>query len=81
MPTLPKPKLLLPALVLAALLALPGAPGATLAYVKNPFNATVYVADDDGSGAHKVEEGHNPASPRTGSRSPTCTKARRTRRN
>jgi len=60
MPTLPKLKLLLPALVLASLLALPAGAGATLAYVKNPFNATVYVANDDGSGARKVETGHNP---------------------
>jgi Tol biopolymer transport system component len=60
MPTALKLKLLLPALVLVALLALPAAAGATLAYVKNPFNATVYVADDDGSGARKVEAGHNP---------------------
>ncbi len=60
MPTLPKLKLLLPALVLAALLVLPASAGATLAYVKNPFNATVYVADDDGSGAHKVGKGHSP---------------------
>ncbi|HVQ57913.1 MAG TPA: hypothetical protein VMS60_03290 [Solirubrobacterales bacterium] len=60
MPTPPKPKLLLPTLVLAALLAFPALAGATLAYVKNPFNATVYVAEDDGSGAHKVEQGHNP---------------------
>ncbi|HET8955753.1 MAG TPA: hypothetical protein VFN18_08860 [Solirubrobacterales bacterium] len=60
MPTSPKLKLLLPALVLTALLALPAAAGATLAYVKNPFNATVFVAGDDGSGARKVEAGHNP---------------------
>jgi len=60
MPTLPKPKLLLPALVLATLLAFPALAGATLAYVKNPFKATVYVAEDDGSSAHKVEQGHNP---------------------
>jgi len=60
MPTLPKPKLLLPALVLAALLTFPAVAGATLAYVKNPFNAMVYVADDDGSGAKKVDKGHSP---------------------
>jgi Tol biopolymer transport system component len=60
MPTFPKPKLLLPALVLAALLAFPAIAGATLAYVKNPFKATVYVANDDGSGAKKVDTGHNP---------------------
>ncbi|MFL5874094.1 MAG: hypothetical protein ACJ75T_11580 [Solirubrobacterales bacterium] len=57
---LAKPKLLLPALVIAALLALPAGASATLAYVKNPFNATVFVASDDGSSARKVETGHNP---------------------
>jgi WD40-like Beta Propeller Repeat len=60
MPTRLKPKLLLPALVLALLLALPATAGATLSYVKNPPNATVFVADDDGSGALKVATGHNP---------------------
>jgi Tol biopolymer transport system component len=55
-----KPKLLLPALVLSAFLAFPVAAGATLSYVKNPFNSTVFVANDDGSGAKKVEAGHNP---------------------
>ncbi|HEY6730662.1 MAG TPA: hypothetical protein VI039_06515 [Solirubrobacterales bacterium] len=60
MPILPKSKLLLSALVIAALLALPASAGATLSYVKNPFNATVFVANDDGSGARKVETGHNP---------------------
>jgi dipeptidyl aminopeptidase/acylaminoacyl peptidase len=60
MPTLAKPKLLLPALVIAALLALPAGASATLSYVKNPFNSTVFVAADDGSGARKVEAGHNP---------------------
>jgi len=60
MPTSPKSKLLLPALCLAALLVLPATAGATLSYVKNPFNATVFVAGDDGSGAHKVATGHNP---------------------
>jgi len=60
MPTYSKPKLLLPVLVLVALLALPASAGATLSYVKNPFNATVFVANDDGSGARKVEAGHNP---------------------
>lgn len=60
MPTSAKPKLLLPALVIAALLALPAGASATLSYVKNPFNSTVFVANDDGSGAKKVEAGHNP---------------------
>jgi Tol biopolymer transport system component len=60
MPTLAKPKLLLPALVVVALLALPAVASATLSYVKNPFNSTIFVASDDGSGAKKVEAGHNP---------------------
>lgn len=60
MPTFPKPKLLLPALVLAALLAFPALAGATLAYVKNPLHATVYVASDDGSGARKIGAGRAP---------------------
>lgn len=60
MPTLAKSKLLLPALVLVALLALPAAAQATLAYVKNPFHTTVYVANDDGSAPHKVAAGRAP---------------------
>lgn len=60
MPTLAKPKLLLSALVAVALLAFPAGASATLSYVKNPFNSTVFVANDDGSGARKVETGHNP---------------------
>ena len=60
MPNSLNSKLLLPALVAAALLALPAGASATLSYVKNPFNATVFVANDDGSGARKVETGHNP---------------------
>lgn len=60
MPILAKSKLLLPALVIAALLTLPAGASATLSYVKNPFNSTVFVANDDGSGARKVEAGHNP---------------------
>lgn len=55
-----KPKLLLPVLVLAALLALPAVAGATLSYVKDPFKTMIYVAADDGSGARKVAKGHNP---------------------
>lgn len=60
MPAISKSKLLLPALVVAALLALPAGASATLSYVKNPFNSTVFVANDDGSAARKVETGHNP---------------------
>jgi Tol biopolymer transport system component len=60
MPTLPKLKLLLPALAFAVALALPAAADATLSYVKNPLHATVFVAADDGSDARKVGPGHNP---------------------
>jgi Tol biopolymer transport system component len=60
MPTYSKPKLLLPVLVAAALLAFPVAASATLSYVKNPFKTTVFVAEDDGSSPRKVETGHNP---------------------
>lgn len=57
---MPKTKLFLPALVLLALLAFPVAAGATLSYVKNPFHGTVFVAENDGSGAHKVGPGRSP---------------------
>jgi Tol biopolymer transport system component len=60
MPTPSKPKLLLPVLVLAALFAFPAAASATLSYVKDPFKTMIFVANDDGSGARKVEKGHNP---------------------
>lgn len=46
--------------VFVVLLALPATATATLAYVKNQFKATVFVANDDGSGARKVATGHNP---------------------
>jgi len=55
-----KPKLFLSAFVLAALLALPASASATLAYVKSPFNATVFVANDDGGSPHRVAAGHGP---------------------
>lgn len=60
MPTQSKLPLLLSALVLAALLAFPAAAAATLAYVHNPFSPAVFVANDDGSGARKVDSGSNP---------------------
>jgi hypothetical protein len=60
MPTRSKLPLLLSALVLAVLLALPAAASATLAYVHNPFSPAVFVANDDGSGARKVDSGSNP---------------------
>lgn len=52
--------LVLSALVLAVLLAVPAAAQATLAYVRNPFHPTVFVANDDGSGAKKVDSGETP---------------------
>jgi dipeptidyl aminopeptidase/acylaminoacyl peptidase len=60
MPTMKKLSLVLSALVPIALLALPAAAQATLAYVKNPLHPTVFVAGDDGSGAKKLVPGENP---------------------
>jgi hypothetical protein len=60
MPTMKKLSLVLSALVLAVLLALPAAAQATLAYVRNPLHPTVYAANDDGSGANQVEAGETP---------------------
>lgn len=60
MPIEKKLPLLLSALVLAALLAIPASAQATLTYVRNPFHPTVFVANDGGSGAKKVEAGELP---------------------
>jgi hypothetical protein len=71
MPTSPKPKLLLPALVLAALLAFPAVAGATLAYVSVPkltgggksvhlTPSRVVVANDDGSSPQTIQQGTSP---------------------
>jgi dipeptidyl aminopeptidase/acylaminoacyl peptidase len=60
MPTMKKLSLVLSALVLAVLLALPAAAQATLAYVRNPLHPTVYAAGDDGSGAKRLVAGENP---------------------
>jgi Tol biopolymer transport system component len=60
MPTMKQLSLVLSALVLAGLLALPAAAQATLAYVRNPLHPTVFVAGDDGSGAKKIEAGETP---------------------
>jgi dipeptidyl aminopeptidase/acylaminoacyl peptidase len=59
MPTKLKSKLI-GALLATALLALPAAAQATLAYVKAPLHPSVYVADDNGSAAHKVASGRSP---------------------
>lgn len=60
MPTMKKPSLALSAFVLAVALAAPAAAQATLAYVRNPMHPTVFVANDDGSGARKLVAGENP---------------------
>lgn len=60
MPTMKKLSLVLSAFVLAALLVVPAAAQATLAYVRNPLHPTVFVAGDDGSGAKKLVAGENP---------------------
>ncbi len=63
MPSLPKSKLLLPLLVLAALLALPAVAQATLTFTRSPrnqFNPSVYVAKDDGSAVRKIGPGYSP---------------------
>lgn len=60
MPTMKKLSLVLSALVLGALVALPAAAQATLAYVKNPAHPTVFTAGDDGSGAKRLVPGENP---------------------
>ena len=44
-----------------ALLALPAAAEATLAYVKNPMKPAVFAANDNGGGAFKVGPGSNPS--------------------
>lgn len=55
-----KPKLLLPVLVLAALLAFPAVAGATLSFTRGALHSSVFAANDDGSGAHKIGPGSNP---------------------
>ncbi|HEX3239449.1 MAG TPA: hypothetical protein VHR18_04860 [Solirubrobacterales bacterium] len=46
-------------LVAAALLAIPASASATLTFVRNPLNPSVYVANDNGSGAKKLAAGSN----------------------
>jgi Tol biopolymer transport system component len=59
MPTHPRLPILA-ALLAALVLALPAAAQASLTYVRDQPNPTVYVAKDDGSDAHKVASGYNP---------------------
>ncbi len=60
MPTKKKLPLVLSAFAFAALLVVPAAAQATLAYVRNPLHPAVFVAGDDGSGAKKLVAGENP---------------------
>jgi len=60
MPIKKKLPLVLSALLLAVLLAVPAAAQATLAYVRDPLHPAVFVANDDGSGAKKLDSGEAP---------------------
>lgn len=46
--------------VLGACLVVPASSQATLVFTRNPLNPTVFAANDNGSGAHKVGSGSNP---------------------
>lgn len=59
MPTLPKSKLILALLAVAAVLALPAAANAALSYTKGLQKPRVYVAEDNGSGARSIGVGRN----------------------
>ena len=59
MPTMPKSKLILALLAVAALLALPAAANATLSYTKGLQKPRVYVAEDNGKGARAIGVGRN----------------------
>jgi Tol biopolymer transport system component len=59
MPTLPKLKLPVALLVVAALLALPAAAGATLTYTKGFEKPHVYYAENNGKGVHRIGPGRN----------------------
>lgn len=60
MPTLPKLKLVPALLAVVALLAVPAAAQATLAYTTNVFHPHVTVAQDNGKGAKRIGAGINP---------------------
>jgi Tol biopolymer transport system component len=51
---------LLPVLALAVLLVVPAAAQATLTYVRNPLHPAVFAANDDGSGAKRIDAGETP---------------------
>ena len=56
----PSPRWIAALAAAAALLGIPAAAQATLAYVKAPLHRAVYAAADNGSGAHKIGQGSNP---------------------
>ncbi len=60
MPKPPQTKTLVALLLAAALLAIPASASATLTFVRNPLTPTVFVANDNGSGAKKLAAGSNP---------------------
>jgi Tol biopolymer transport system component len=60
MPSLPKLKLIPALLAVVALLVLPAAANATLAYTTNIFHPHVTVANDNGKGAKRIGAGSNP---------------------
>jgi len=60
MPSPLKSKLIVALVAAAALLALPAAAQATLVFTRAPLNPSVYAANDDGSGIHKIAKGSQP---------------------
>lgn len=60
MPTLPKLKLIPALTAVVALLVLPAAAHATLAYTTNIFHQHITVANDNGSGAKRIGAGTSP---------------------
>jgi Tol biopolymer transport system component len=60
MPTKPQSRLIGALVAVTTLLALPAAAQASLTFVRNQSNPTVYVANDNGSGIKKVESGYSP---------------------
>lgn len=60
MPSKSLSKLIGALVAVTALLVLPAAAQASLTFVRNQSNPTVYVANDNGSGIKKVESGYSP---------------------
>jgi len=60
MPKMPKSQWIAAIAVVTALLALPTAAQATLVFTRAPLNPSVYAANDNGSGIHKIAKGSQP---------------------